>query len=118
MTKAKGSSLCAIRATARRRAAGSASAVVGKGSCSTSITDSSFCVIWPISLCCGSSPMPGWPRHVVISSVGMRKGVLSEVSGLTALPRPEFWHMTTVFRPASQAPAAIATASPSLAAPT
>ena len=48
----------------------------------------------------------------------MRKGELSEVSGLTALPRPEFWHITTVRRPASQAPAAIATASPSLAAPT
>jgi len=71
-----------------------------------------------INLCCGSSPMPGLTPPVVISSVGMRKGALSEVSGLTALPRPEFWHMTTVFRPASQAPAAIATASPSLAAPT
>ncbi len=53
-----------------------------------------------------------------MSSVGIRKGKLSEVSGLTALPRPEFWHITTVRRPASQAPAAMATASPSLAAPT
>ena len=48
----------------------------------------------------------------------MRKGWLREVSGLTVLPRPEFWHITTVRRPASQAPAATATASPSLAAPT
>ena len=48
----------------------------------------------------------------------MRNGKLSEVSGLTALPSPEFWHITTVLRPASQAPAAMATASPSLAAPT
>ena len=53
-----------------------------------------------------------------MNRVGMRKGAFSEVSGLTALPRPEFWHITTVRRPASQAPAAIATASPSLAAPT
>ena len=48
----------------------------------------------------------------------MRNGKLSEVSGLTAFPRPEFWHITTVFLPASQAPAAMATASPSLVAPT
>ena len=48
----------------------------------------------------------------------MRNGKLSEVRGFTALPSPEFWHMTTVFRPASQAPAAMATASPSLVAPT
>ncbi len=48
----------------------------------------------------------------------MRNGAFSEVSGLTALPSPEFWHITAVPRPASQAPAAIATASPSLAAPT
>ena len=48
----------------------------------------------------------------------MRNGVLSDVSGLTALPSPEFWHITTVRRPASQPPAAMATASPSLAAPT
>ena len=75
-------------------------------------------MIRPISSCCGSSFSPGWPRQVTISRVGMRNGVLSEVSGLTALPRPEFWHITAVPRPASQAPAAIATASPSLAAPT
>ena len=48
----------------------------------------------------------------------MRNGKLSEVRGFTALPSPEFWHMTTVFRPASQAPDAMATASPSLVAPT
>jgi hypothetical protein len=55
---------------------------------------------------------------VTTRSVGIRNGKLSEVSGLTAFPRPEFWHMTTVFWPASQAPAAMATASPSLVAPT
>ena len=47
-----------------------------------------------------------------------RNGKLSEVRGLTAFPSPEFWHMTTVFLPASHAPAATATASPSLVAPT
>ena len=54
-------------------------------------------VIWPISSCCGSSWIPGWPRHVTMRSVGMRNGKLSEVSGLTALPRPEFWHIITDF---------------------
>ncbi len=82
------------------------------------MVSSSWCVISPISACCGSSARPGWPRQVTISSVGMRNGVFSEVSGLIALPRPEFWHITTVWRPPSQAPAAIATASPSLAAAT
>jgi len=53
-----------------------------------------------------------------MKSVGIRKGAFSDVSGLTAFPSPEFWHMTTVCRPPSQAPAAMATASPSLAAPT
>ena len=53
-----------------------------------------------------------------MNSVGIANGAFSEVSGLTALPSPEFWQITTVRRPASQAPAAIATASPSLAAPT
>ncbi len=75
-------------------------------------------MIRPISSCWGSSPMPGWPRQVTTRSVGIRNGALSEVSGLTAFPSPEFWHMTTVFLPASHAPAATATASPSLVAPT
>ena len=75
-------------------------------------------VIGPINSCCGSSVIPGWPRHVTIIMVGILNGWFSDVSGLTVLPRPEFWHITTVFRPASQAPEAIATASPSLAAPT
>ena len=47
----------------------------------------------------------------------MRNGQFSEVSGLTALPRPEFCIRTADGRPASQAPAAIATASPSQVAP-
>lgn len=48
----------------------------------------------------------------------MRKGWLSEVSGLTALPSPLFCIITQAPWPPSQAPAATATASPSLAAPT
>ena len=92
--------------------------VSGKAAFCTSISVSSSCVIRPITSCCGSSFSPGSPRHVVMKRVGMRNGAFREVSGLTALPSPEFWHITTVRRPASQAPEAIATASPSLAAPT
>ncbi len=73
-------------------------------------------VIRPISSCCGSSGVPGSPRQVTRSRTGSRSVWQSEVSGLTALPRPEFCRMTTGRRPASRAPAAIATASPSLAA--
>ena len=51
------------------------------------------------------------PQHAMM-------GRIREVRGLIAFPRPEFWHVITVFRPASQAPAAMAVASPSLAAPT
>ena len=72
----------------------------------------------PISSCCGSSPKPGWPRQVTTMSVGMRNGAFSEDSGFTALPSPLFWQITIAPRPPSQAPAATATASPSLAAPT
>ncbi len=90
----------------------------GKRRVGTSMSLSRSCVMRPISSCCGSSCRPGWPRQVTISKVGMRNGALSEVSGLTALPSPEFWHMTAVSSPASHAPAAMATASPSLAAPT
>ena len=75
-------------------------------------------MIRPISSCCGSSWIPGWPRQVTIRSVGIRNGKLREVRGFTMFPSPEFWHMTTVRRPASHAPAASATASPSLVAPT
>ena len=48
----------------------------------------------------------------------MRNGWFNDVNGLTALPNPEFWNITTAPRPASQAPEAMATASPSLAAGT
>ena len=75
-------------------------------------------MIRPITSCCGSSFSPGWPRQVVTNRVGMRNGAFRLVSGFTALPSPEFWHITTVRRPASHAPAATATASPSDAAPT
>jgi hypothetical protein len=118
MTKAKGRPLARIASVARAKAVGRTPGDAGKGACGTPMTESRSCVMRPISACCGSSGMPGSPRHVVIIRVGMRNGSFSEVSGFTALPRPEFWHITTVRRPASHAPAAIATASPSLAAPT
>ena len=79
---------------------------------------SSAPVTRPIRVCCGSSGRPGSPRQVTISRVGMRNGWFSDVSGLTALPNPLFCIITAVPRPPSQAPAAMATASPSLAAPT
>ena len=53
-----------------------------------------------------------------MSSTGMLKMALREVRGFTALPSPEFWNMTTPRMPPSQAPEAMATASPSLAAAT
>ena len=90
----------------------------GNGRLGTSIRSSNAGVIRPISWCCGSSESPGPARQVTIKSVGMRNGAFSDVIGLTALPRPEFCNMTAVRRPASQAPEAIATASPSLAAVT
>jgi hypothetical protein len=72
-----------------------------------------------MSSCCGSScAPPGSPRSVVITSVGTLKIMLSEVSGLTVLPKPEFWNITTERCPPRSAPAAMPTASPSLVAPT
>jgi hypothetical protein len=54
----------------------------------------------------------------MISNTGISKVCVSEESGLIALPRPEFWNMQTARFPPSSLPAAIATASPSLAAGT
>ena len=107
-----------MAASARSRLGAMASGFVGKISCGISMASSKRSMDRPISPCCGSSFSPGWPRQVTTRSVGIRNVQLSEVSGLTRLPRPEFWHMTTVFRPPSQAPAAMPAASPSLAAPT
>lgn len=73
-------------------------------------------VMLPISSCWGSSLSPGAPRWVMISKTGMRNTQVSEVSGLTALPSPEFCIITTVGSPPSAAPAPMATASPSFAA--
>jgi hypothetical protein len=71
-----------------------------------------------MSSCCGSSwAPPGSPRSVVITSTGTLKIMLREVSGLTVLPKPEFWNITTARLPPRSAPEAMATASPSLAAP-
>ncbi len=78
-------------------------------------------VTGPISACCGSSATPGCPRHVTISNCGRRNVHVSEVSGLTALPRPEFCIIVTPRRPPcapSVTPAISATASPSFAADT
>ena len=75
-------------------------------------------VIWPMKACCGSSAgPPGSPRSVTMSKIGKRNVSVSDVSGLTALPSPEFWNKTPAGRPPSSLPAAMATASPSLAAP-
>ncbi|MNK88816.1 hypothetical protein D3C87_1087980 [compost metagenome] len=78
-------------------------------------------VTGPISACWGSSCTPGWPRHVTISNWGRRNVHVSEVSGLTALPRPEFCIIVTPRTPFCApcvTPAIKATASPSLAAET
>ena len=46
----------------------------------------------PCTLCCGSSFLPGSPRHPTSSSMGMRYTLRSarDSRGLTVLPRPEF----------------------------
>ncbi len=78
-------------------------------------------VIGPINACCGSSAMPGCARQVTINNCGNRKVQVSEVSGLTALPSPEFCIMAiprpyaALASPASATPAISATASPSFA---
>ncbi len=47
-------------------------------------------VIGPIKACCGSSGTPGCPRQVTINNCGKRNVQVKDVSGLTALPSPEF----------------------------
>jgi hypothetical protein len=80
------------------------------------MSSSSAGVIGPISACCGSSATPGSPRQVTISSCGKRKVQDREVSGLTALPSPEFCIIEMPCAPpASVTPAINATASPSFA---
>ena len=84
-----------------------------------SMSDNMSPVIRPIKRCWGSSPSAsGSPRNVTTSKIGILAVCVSDVSGLTALPSPEFWKIATAGVPASCAPAAIATASPSLAAAT
>jgi len=76
-------------------------------------------VMGPISACCGSSfGPPGSPRSVTMRRMGSSKMAFSEVSGLTALPSPEFWNIATARWPPSCAPVAMATASPSFVAGT
>jgi len=53
------------------------------------------------------------PLKVTIKSTGILNVSVNEVNGLTALPNPEFWNITTARFPATVTPAAIATASPS-----
>ena len=52
--------------------------------------------------------------HII--KIGNRKVYVRDVSGLTAFPSPEFCIIATLLEPPSEAPAANATASPSLAA--
>jgi hypothetical protein len=51
----------------------------------------------------------------MMSKTGILNTQFSELKGLMALPRPEFCIMATVLCPASAAPLAVATASPSFA---
>ena len=118
MTSANGRPVAAMCASAAASAGPTAPSSAGKRRHGISMVSSWPGVMRPISSCWGSSaPPPGSPRHVTMSRIGRRNGQVSEVSGLTALPRPEFWNMATARTPPSSAPAAIATASPSLAAP-
>ena len=85
-----GRPVASICAMARSSAGPIAAASVGNSSHAISMVSSIAGVIGPISACCGSSATPGWPRQVTISSCGRRNVQVSDVSGLTALPSPEF----------------------------
>ena len=99
ITSAYGRPVASMCAMARSSAGPMASASVGNSSHGISIVSSISGVIGPISACCGSSGTPGWPRQVTISSCGRRKVQVSEVSGLTALPSPEFCIIAMPRRP-------------------
>ena len=73
-------------------------------------------VICPINSCCGSSRNPISPLRVQITRTGILNGKFKDVSGLTALPKPEFCIIAIPLLFPSQTPDAIATASPSLLA--
>ncbi len=106
-------------ATARARAGSTSSSFCGKYSHGICITSSIFVVMGPMRACCGSSwGPPGSPRSVVMTRIGMWKIALSDVRGLTALPRPEFWNIAMARTPPRSEPEAMETASPSLAAAT
>lgn len=116
--------MLSMNAVARSSAGPIWSLSVGNSSHGISIVSSICGVIGPISACCGSSCTPGWPRHVTISNCGRRNVHVSDVSGLTALPRPEFCIIAMPRfapperTPPSATPAINATASPSFAAET
>ena len=119
ITSAKGRPLSTMCLCTTSSVGSTASSSEGNRCHGISMASSRRGVMRPISSCWGSSAAPpGSPRQVTIIRTGRRKVQVSEVSGLTALPSPEFWNMATAPRPPSVAPAAIATASPSLAAPT
>jgi hypothetical protein len=110
--------MCAI---ARSRAGPICALSVGNNSQGISMVLSMSGVIGPIKACWGSSAIPGCARQVTINNCGSRKVQVSEVSGLTALPNPEFCIMAmprpygALASPASATPAMSATASPSFA---
>lgn len=118
ITKQKGRFVFAMCETALSIELATSDSSVGKYAHATPIRSSICVVILPISSCCGSScGPPGSPRNVTMRSDGILKIAFSDVSGETALPSPEFCIITTARRPPTSAPAAIATASPSFAAP-
>ena len=118
ITRQKGRPVLSMWATAFSMAGPISASSIGNQSQATFIVSSIWVVIAPMSSCCGSScGPPGSPRSVTMSSTGIRKTALSEVSGETALPRPEFCIITIARLPASSAPVPIATASPSFVAP-
>nr|WP_239648721.1 hypothetical protein [Nocardiopsis chromatogenes] len=85
--------------------------------CGTSRESSHRGTTRPIHRCCGSpGPASGHPRMLTSPSSPIRYGSTSEVSGLTRLPKPEFWAITPARTPDRAAPAAVASAVPSLAA--
>ena len=110
MMSPKGVRFSSMWATARAMTASISETSVGKYAHGICMRSKSPGVICPMSSCWGSSwGPPGSPRRVVITSDGTLKIMLSEVSGFTVFPKPEFWNITMDRTPPRSAPAAMAT---------
>ena len=103
--------------SARPHATSSAIVTAESTRCGMRIMSSRPGEISPISRCSGAS-RPPCPRQVTSSSAGSRYSSESDTRAFRLVPRPEFCISTMGVRPASQAPAAMPTATSSRTAGT